>query len=300
MGCFPLVKLAESSLDKHTPERDSAIQSPRQNGRLQPSSTQQNMKWNWTVRMNMALRLCLALLIVEVPPAWADEFDSAGVKIHYLMQGQGEPVILVHGLMASAEINWVWPGVVAALAPNHRVVALDCRGHGLSGKPLGVDQYGTNMVEDVVRLMDHLKIQRADVAGYSMGGMITMKLMVLHPDRVRSGVVGGMGWLENDDLFPNLDKNDKDQNCLEDCAKGFNGLTLSPEQIRNIKTPFLVIIGDHDSLRQRFVEPLQRLRPDVPVKIIKDAGHLNCVGKPDFIKSLKTFLDSQTAKFAPN
>ena len=250
--------------------------------------------------MNITLHLCLALLIAVVFPARADEFDSAGVKIHYLVLGKGEPVILIHGFLASAEINWVWPGVVAALAPNHRVIALDCRGHGASGKPLGVDQYGTNMVEDVVRLMDHLRIQKADVVGYSMGGMITMKLMVLHPNRVRSGVVGGMGWMENDDLFPNLDKDNKDQNCLEDCANGFKGLTVSQEQVRGIKTPFLVIVGEEDALRQKFVAPLQKLRPDVPVKVVKEADHLNCVGKPDFIQSLKTFLDSQTPKSAPD
>ncbi len=249
--------------------------------------------------MKKVLRLCLALLLALLAPARADDFDSAGVKLHYLLQGRGDPVILIHGLMASAEINWVWPGVVAALAKNHHVIALDCRGHGLSGKPLGVDQYGTNMVEDVVRLMDHLKIQKADVVGYSMGGMITMKLMVLHPDRVRSGVVGGMGWLQNDDLFPNLDPENKDQNYLEDCLRGFKGLTVSSEQVRGIKIPFLVIIGEVDSLRQKFVEPLQKLRPDVPVKIVKAANHLNCVGQPDFIESLKAFLDSQAAKRLP-
>lgn len=64
----------------------------------------------------MILRFCLVLLIIAASPAWAEDFDSAGVKIHCLIQSKGEPVILIHGLMASAAINWQWPGVIAGLA----------------------------------------------------------------------------------------------------------------------------------------------------------------------------------------
>ena len=91
-------------------------------------------------------------------------------------------------------MNWGLPGASALLAKHFQVITLDCRGHGQSDKPESEGAYGTNMVEDVVRLMDHLNIQKARVAGYSMGGMIAMKLVVTHPDRVTCIVLGGMGW----------------------------------------------------------------------------------------------------------
>src|SRR5579862_9568187 len=112
-----------------------------------------------------------AALALASLPLEADDFDSAGVKIHYTVQGAGEPVILIHGLYASAEKNWGLPGVIADLAQHYRVIALDCRGHGASDKPTGEHDYGVKMVDDVVRLMDHLHLPTANIVGYSMGGM---------------------------------------------------------------------------------------------------------------------------------
>jgi pimeloyl-ACP methyl ester carboxylesterase len=249
-----------------------------------------------------ALLLWLALLVAVAPHSWAKEFnfDSDGVKIHYLVEGKGEPVILIHGLLVNAKLNWEWPGIIAELAKNHRVIALDCRGHGLSDKPTGEDQYGVKMVDDVVRLMDHLDIKNADVVGYSMGGMITMKLMVLHPERVRSAVLGGMGWMEDGrNLFPGV-KEGKPQNATEACILGFKGLAVSAKDVQGIKTPFIVIVGDNDPLRQKFVEPLQKLRPDVPVEIVQGADHLSCVNQLQFKEDIKGFLNNPPMKVPPS
>jgi pimeloyl-ACP methyl ester carboxylesterase len=133
-----------------------------------------------------------AVLVLHSLPASAEDFDSAGVKIHYTEQGTGEAVILIHGLYASAQKNWGFNGVIADLAQHYRIIALDCRGHGASDKPAGENEYGLKMVEDVVRLMDHLHLPSANIVGYSMGGMITLKLAVTHPDRVHSAILGGM------------------------------------------------------------------------------------------------------------
>src|SRR5207249_6969592 len=95
-----------------------------------------------------------------------------------------------------AEVNWGMPGIMAELARDHRVLALDLPGHGRSDKPAGDAAYGLQVVEDVVLLLDHLKIKKAHVVGYSLGGMVTMKLLAKHPDRVRSGTVCGMGWFK--------------------------------------------------------------------------------------------------------
>ena len=94
--------------------------------------------------MTRALVSLVALIALLLPvPAWsaADapaqdlHFDSNGVKIRYTVQGEGEPVVLVHGFTASAEANWGEPGIIADLAKDFRVIAIDARGHGKSGKP---------------------------------------------------------------------------------------------------------------------------------------------------------------------
>ena len=121
-------------------------------------------------------------------------FDSNGVKIHFEEQGSGDPVILVHGFASRAEHNWGLTGWYKTLAPRYRVIALDCRGHGQSDKPHDVKAYGGAMMEDdVIRLMDHLGIERALLMGYSMGGHVSMGLLAHHPKRFRAVVLGGIG-----------------------------------------------------------------------------------------------------------
>ena len=120
-------------------------------------------------------------------------FDSNGVKIRYAAAGEGEPVVLVHGWMSDATM---W-GIDAARnpkldpPPGFRVIAMDCRGHGQSDKPHDRAQYGTEMAMDVVRLMDHLKVPKAHLIGYSMGAFIVGKIAAAHPNRVISAVYGG-------------------------------------------------------------------------------------------------------------
>src|SRR5205085_6565387 len=122
--------------------------------------------------------------------------DANGVKLRYQIEGQGEPVLLIHGFTANIEIQWGLPGIIAALSKDHQVICYDCRGHGRSGKPHDPKQYGMEMVEDAIRVLDHLKIQKAHVVGYSMGAMITCKLLVTHPDRLLSATLGGAGGLQ--------------------------------------------------------------------------------------------------------
>jgi pimeloyl-ACP methyl ester carboxylesterase len=121
-------------------------------------------------------------------------FDSDGVKIHYTMQGKGKPLVLIHGFTASIDTNWRAPGIIEALANDFQVIAVDARGHGKSDKPHEPAAYGPRMGEDVIRLLDHLGIMKAHIAGYSMGGAITLQLLTTYPDRFLSAVLGGSGW----------------------------------------------------------------------------------------------------------
>ena len=121
-------------------------------------------------------------------------FDSKGVQIYFEEHGIGEPVVLVHGFASRAEHNWGATNWFTTLAPHYRVVALDCRGHGKSGKPHDSAAYGGEIMgEDVIGLMDHLGIKRTLIMGYSMGGRIVTGLLMSHPERLRAAVLGGIG-----------------------------------------------------------------------------------------------------------
>jgi pimeloyl-ACP methyl ester carboxylesterase len=127
-------------------------------------------------------------------------FDSNGIKIHYVEKGRGAPVVLLHGFTGSATRHWEAPGVISALeTAGYRVIAMDCRGHGESGKPHDPGLYGLEMVGDVIRLLDYLKIDRAHVVGYSMGGAIANQLLIRHSPRLITVTLLGAGW-EGEDL----------------------------------------------------------------------------------------------------
>ena len=153
------------------------------------------------MKKKLAIAVLVLILVVGAGYAWftyrlqnrvvGKFFESDGVRLHYTDEGAGEPVILIHGFATNADLNWRVPGITQALAEDYRAIALDVRGHGLSDKPHGVDQYGTKMVNDVIRLMDHLEIEKAHVVGYSMGGFITLKLITMYPDRIISAAPCG-------------------------------------------------------------------------------------------------------------
>src|SRR5712691_1155119 len=120
---------------------------------------------------------------------------SAGVPIHYEVIGAGPPIVLVHGFASSLEGNWGQSGWVDFLVGRGRtVVGLDCRGHGLSGKPHDPDAYGGNrMPDDVLAAMEAAGLERVDIMGYSMGAGIAMNLLARFPERFTSLVAGGQG-----------------------------------------------------------------------------------------------------------
>src|SRR4051794_16055421 len=139
-------------------------------------------------------RPLMALLFLSLPltgrlEAADSVFDSNGVKIRYVTAGKGEPIVLLHGWMSDSSM---WGRLDTNRATKeYQLIALDLRGHGKSDKPHAVDKYGPEMAEDVVRLLDHLKLPKAHLIGYSMGAIVAGKVAATHPDRVLSVVYGG-------------------------------------------------------------------------------------------------------------
>jgi pimeloyl-ACP methyl ester carboxylesterase len=145
----------------------------------------------------VSVALCAAAMVSQARAA-ETSFDSHGVRIAYLDEGQGEALVLLHGFSLSAREMWSQPPwatepIVPELAKHYRVIAPDLRGHGASDKPHDAAQYGGDMAEDVVRLLDHLGVDKAHVVGYSMGATIAGKLLADHPDRLLSATFGGGG-----------------------------------------------------------------------------------------------------------
>src|SRR4029079_1807997 len=122
-------------------------------------------------------------------------FQHGSVELAFLDEGQGEPIVLVHGFASSKEVNWVNTGWVSTLTgAGRRGIALDDRGHGQSSKLYDPAEYHTTkMAGDVRALLEYLEIERADIMGYSMGARIAAFLALEHPVVVRSMVLGGLG-----------------------------------------------------------------------------------------------------------
>jgi len=223
-------------------------------------------------------------------PAQARDFVVDGVRIRYWSQGTGTPVLLIHGAHSSASGNWMKPGIMGALARNHRVLALDLPGYGESDKPEDPRAYGSQWVEDVAALLDDAGVRRAHIVGYSMGGFVALKFIQEHPDRALSGTLGGSGWLRAGGFLerawahlPTLG------------ARGVAQLSLTREELAAIKTPVELIAGGHDIMRPLYVTPLSSARPGWPLVVIPGDGHVSCVADPRLRDELARWIDANDA-----
>lgn len=262
----------------------------------------------------------------QIPPQ-DSSFDSDGVQIRYVVRGSGPPVVLVHGFMVNTEINWVGPGILDSLANRYTVVALDLRGHGASDKPHEPAAYGTAFVDDVVRVLDHLEIERAQIVGYSMGALIALKLLVTHPERVVSAVLGGFGWRtpglgppdgviqiraqleraalgeatladiiaesEAIDLPPPVraSLNRNDLAALKAVHAGDEALLSIPETaLRANGIPILAIVGELDWARPD-AENMVEIASNAQIEVIPAATHLTALNHPLFLDAIVRFLE---------
>jgi len=109
-----------------------------------------------------------------------------GINMYYEVHGRGEPVVLLHGAFMTITNNWAgWTG---ELSKTRRVIAVEMQGHGRTAD-VSRDITYDNLADDVAALLDYLKIPRADLIGYSMGGAVAMQCAIRHPDKVRRAVI---------------------------------------------------------------------------------------------------------------
>jgi pimeloyl-ACP methyl ester carboxylesterase len=277
--------------------------------------------------MQWLASLLVALAASAAGPARTTDttFTSAGVRIHYVESGAGAPVVLIHGWSADSQM---WDSLRTQLAPKYRVIAMDCRGHGKSGKPHEPGAYGIEMVNDVVRLLDHLGIERANVVGYSMGGSIALKMLETRPERLLSVTSGAsQGFRASDDQWdslvvkkllarmplsqamiesapPGMPPPSPEQRAMMkqmDAAQdsralgaqraGNPGLYVDYKRLAERHVPVLLIVGGNDH-PERFDE-LRKTLPNDTLVVIPGAQHGDAADRPEFADALEVFLAKQ-------
>jgi pimeloyl-ACP methyl ester carboxylesterase len=246
-------------------------------------------------------------------------FHNGDVEIAYLDEGEGDPILLVHGFASSKNVNWVYPTWVSELKKNgRRVIAFDNRGHGDSSKLYDPAAYEIGiMAGDISALMDHLNIERADVMGYSLGSRMTAVLALREPQRLRSAILGGIGIgliegggpgenvveaLEAPSLDDVTDpvgrtfrafaeQTRSDRRALAACLRGSRRL-MTREEAAAIKVPVLIAIGTADEIAGS-AQALGKIIPDAQVLDIPNRDHMRAVGDKVYKTGVLDFLSQR-------
>src|SRR5471030_437139 len=231
-------------------------------------------------------------------------FHNGAVEIAYLDEGEGDPILLVHGFASTKNVNWVYPAWVSELKKNgRRVIALDNRGHGDSGKLYDPALYEVaTMAGDVAALMDHLGLERADVMGYSLGSRMTAVLALSQPQRLRSAILGGIGigMIEGGGPGENVaaaleapsledvtdpvgrtfrafaDQTHSDRRALAACLRGSRRL-MTEAEAAGIKVPVLIAVGTSDEI-EGSARALGKIIAGSQVLDIPNRDHMRAVG----------------------
>jgi len=251
-----------------------------------------------------------------------EHFSSHGVDIAFIdvaprAPDLGEPILLIHGFASNHRVNWVEPGWVKTLAEaGRRVVAFDNRGHGASRKLYAPADYRAElMTADAGNLLAHLKIERADVMGYSMGARIASFLALAEPERVRSLILGGMGdRLTRDAGLPEAiakalevpslesladpaqrlfrafaERTKSDLAALAACVRG-SRRALTPAEAGRIAQPTLIAVGTNDAVAGD-AHKLAALLPRAEAFDIPGRDHNLAVGDRAFKAAALDFLE---------
>ena len=247
-------------------------------------------------------------------------FHNGAVEIAYLDEGEGDPIVLVHGFASSKNVNWVYPTWVSELKrAGRRVIALDNRGHGDSGKLYDPAQYEVAiMAGDVLALLDHLRIARADIRGYSLGSRMTAVLALSQPQRLRSAILGGIGigMIEGGGPGENValaleapsledvtdpvgrtfrafaDQTRSDRKALAACLRGSRRLMTS-EEAAAIDVPVLIAVGASDEIAGS-AQALGAIIPDAEVLDIPNRDHMRAVGDKVYKSGVIGFLSRRS------
>jgi pimeloyl-ACP methyl ester carboxylesterase len=244
-------------------------------------------------------------------------FESAGVAIDYLDEGEGPAVVLVHGFASNRAVNWVNTGWTAALtAAGYRVLAPDMRGHGRSAKLYEPLAYRTRtMAADVVALLDHTAVGRAVLMGYSMGARISAFAALSAPDRLRGLVLSGLAsslveGIGGEEAIARAleapsaaqvtepqarafrvfaEQTEGDLRALAACIRAARQV-LTPEEVARIAAPTLVVAGEKDEIAGS-ADALAAMMPNARGVTLPGRDHMTAVGDRRHRSEVLAFLE---------
>ena len=242
-------------------------------------------------------------------PVDSNYFSSFdGTRIYYEVRGEGKPVLLVHGFIVNSN-SWKKAALYTGLLyAGYKVIILDMRGNGKSGKPHDTAAYENDAeAKDIMKLMDRLRIKQYSAIGYSRGSIIATRLLVLDK-RVQTAVLGGMGldftnpeWPRRKMFYRALmgDSVPELKGVVEYVrSQGFDQLALaylqkaqpstSKEILGKVKQPVLIICGDKDSDNGSAAE-LAKILPHSSTAITP-GDHNHASATPEFSKSILDFM----------
>ena len=247
-------------------------------------------------------------------------FESDGVEIAYTDEGDGDPILLIHGFASNIQTNWADTSWIRTLTTaGRRAIAIDNRGHGMSQKFYDPEKYAAPMMaDDAGRLLDHLEIERADVMGYSMGARITAFLALQRPEKVRSAIfaglginmvrgLGGAGPIATALEAPSIDdvmnetartfrlfaeSTSSDLLALAACIRASRD-KITPEALAEIHVPVLVAVGTRDVIGGP-AKGLADLIPGAKALDIEGRDHMKAVGDRSFKDGVLEFLNRRS------
>jgi pimeloyl-ACP methyl ester carboxylesterase len=250
-----------------------------------------------------------------------------GVNMYYEVHGSGEPVVLLHGAFMTITNNWA--GWIGELSKTRKVIAVEMQGHGRTAD-VPRDITYENLADDVAALLTYLKIPRADLIGYSMGGAVAMECAIRHPDKVRRAVIisstfrsdgmvpeafeairrltaddfkGSPIEAEYKKLSPTPDDFSKFvQRIVATASKGYD---FGADNLKATTAPMFFIFGDADGVRLAHVAEMFRLKGgEIPgdmkprsasrLAILPNTTHVTLMQRmPIIVPMVNDFLDAK-------
>jgi len=233
-----------------------------------------------------------------MPAERSGQVSANGISIYYAVYGRGSPVILLHGGLANSDY---WGNQIQALASHHSVIVMDSRGHGRSTRDLRPYGYDL-MADDVIALMDALKVPRAEIVGWSDGGILGLDLAIRHRGRVGKILAFAANTVTSG-VKPDVEKNPTFAAFIERAGHEYQSYSATPKQydafveqiskmwadqpnwtdaqLKAITTPVLVVDGDHDeAIKREHTEYIAATIPGAGLLILPNTSHFAFLQDP--------------------
>src|SRR4051812_35865951 len=266
--------------------------------------------------LSTAARAADRWLEIPNPPPMPAAVESGyapvnGIQMYYAVYGTGQPILLIHGGLGHADI---WANQVHDLAKDHKVIVADSRGHGRStrtAEPFGYDL----MASDYLALLDHLKIDKVALVGWSDGGIIGLDLAMKHPERL-SKLFAHAANSTVEGLTPTVSTDPVFKRYIEWMGEEYKRLSKTPgqydafveqighmwesqpswttEQLAAIRVPTAIVLGDHDeAITRAHTEYLAKTIPGAKLIILPQVSHIAMLQDPvGYTKAIREFIDA--------